>query len=40
MMIPMGCAGMSTEAAGAVVALCLPMSDYISGQMAEVAGGL
>ena len=40
MMIPMGCAGMSTEAAGVVVALCLPMSDYFSGQVVEVAGGL
>ena len=40
MMIPMGCAGMSTEAAGTVVALCLPMSHYISGHMVEVAGGL
>ena len=40
MMIPMGCAGMSIEAAGAVMALCLPISDYISGQKVEVAGGL
>ena len=40
MVIPMGCVGMSTEAAGAVVVLFLPMSDYISGQMVEVAGGL
>lgn len=40
MTIPMGCAGMSGEAAGAVVALCLPMSDYFSSQIMEVAGGL
>ena len=40
MMIPMGCAEMSTVAAGAVLALFLPISDYISGQMVEVAGGL
>ncbi|MBT3535267.1 MAG: SDR family oxidoreductase [Rhodospirillaceae bacterium] len=40
MMIPMGRAGRPSEAAGAVVALCLPMSDYISGQMVEVTGGL
>ena len=40
MMIPMGCAGTLTETAGAVVALCLPMADNISGQMVEVAGGL
>ena len=40
MMIPSGCAGMSIKAAGAVLALCLPMADYISGQTMEVAGGL
>ena len=40
MMIPMGRAGTPIEAAGAVVALCLPQSDYISGQLIEVTGGL
>ncbi|MBT3373104.1 MAG: SDR family oxidoreductase [Rhodospirillaceae bacterium] len=39
-MIPMGRAGTPREAAGAVVALCLPQSDYISGQLIEVTGGL
>ena len=40
MMIPMGYAGMSIKAAGAVVALCLPMPDYFSGQKVEGTGGL
>ena len=40
MMIPMGCARISTEGARAVVALCLPISGYIGGQKVEVAGGL
>ena len=40
MMIPSGCAGMSIKAAGAVVALCLPMPDYISGQVVEDPSGL
>ena len=40
MMIPMGRGGTPKEAAGAVVALCLPYTDYISGQLIEVTGGL
>ena len=38
-MIPMGRGGTPTDAAGAVVMLCLPLSDYVSGQMLEVTGG-
>ena len=38
-MIPMGRGGKPSEAAGAVVMLCLPLSDYVSGQMLEVTGG-
>jgi len=38
-MIPMGRGGKPAEAAGAVVMLCLPLSDYVSGQMLEVTGG-
>lgn len=37
--IPMGRGGTPKEAAGAVVMLCLPLSDYVSGQMLEVTGG-
>ena len=37
--IPLGRAGTVEEAAGAVTLLCLPESDYISGQILEVAGG-
>lgn len=37
--IPMGRPGTPKEAAGAVVMLCLPLSDYVSGQMVEVTGG-
>jgi 3-oxoacyl-[acyl-carrier protein] reductase len=39
MAIPMGRAGSPREAAGAVIALCLPQGDYISGQSIEVTGG-
>jgi len=38
-MIPMGRLGTPKEAAGAVVMRCLPLSDYVSGQMLEVTGG-
>ncbi|GJL88491.1 MAG: beta-ketoacyl-ACP reductase [Minwuia thermotolerans] len=38
-MIPMGRGGKPSEAAGAVVMLCLPLSNYVSGQMLEVTGG-
>lgn len=37
--IPMGRAGRPEEAAGAVLLLCLPESDYVSGQYLEVTGG-
>ncbi len=39
-MIPMGRGGTPAEAAGAVLLFCLPQSNYISGQMIEVTGGL
>lgn len=38
-MIPMGRAGTPAEAAGAVVLLCLPESNYITGQVLEATGG-
>jgi 3-oxoacyl-[acyl-carrier protein] reductase len=38
-MIPLGRAGTAEEAAGAVYLLCLPESDYISGQTVVCAGG-
>ena len=37
--IPLGRAGSPEEAAGAVYLLCLPESDYISGQVLVCAGG-
>jgi 3-oxoacyl-[acyl-carrier protein] reductase len=37
--IPMGRAGTPTEAAGAVYLLCLPESDYVSGQVLICGGG-
>ena len=39
-MIPLGRAGTSAEGAGAVVMMCLPESDYVSGQLLEVTGGM
>jgi 3-oxoacyl-[acyl-carrier protein] reductase len=39
-MIPMGRAGTSREAAGAIFFFASPFSDYVSGQVLEVAGGL
>ena len=36
----LGRAGTPAEAAGGIMLLCLPESDYISGQVIEVAGGL
>lgn len=39
-MIPLGRAGTAEEAAGAVYLLCLPESDYVSGQTLVCAGGL
>ena len=39
-MIPMGRAGTPAEAAGGIYVLCIPESDYISGQTLIVGGGL
>ncbi|HXU38517.1 MAG TPA: SDR family oxidoreductase [Blastocatellia bacterium] len=39
-MIPMGRAGTPQEGAGAVLFFASPLSDYVSGQVLEVAGGL
>lgn len=39
-MIPLGRAGTVTEAAGAILFFASPLSDYVSGQVLEVAGGL
>ncbi|KQS03736.1 3-oxoacyl-ACP reductase [Sphingomonas sp. Leaf357] len=39
-MIPLGRAGTAEEAAGSVYLLCQPESDYISGQVLLVGGGI
>ncbi|MDB5469514.1 MAG: family oxidoreductase [Caulobacter sp.] len=39
-LIPLGRAGTTEEAAGAVYLLCIPESDYISGQTVVAGGGL
>lgn len=39
-MIPLGRAGTPQEAAGSVLMFCLPFSDYVSGQLLEVTGGM
>ena len=39
-LIPLGRGGTAEEAAGAVYLLCLPESDFISGQILIAAGGL
>lgn len=39
-MIPLGRGGSTDEAAGAVYLLCIPESDYISGQTLMCSGGL
>ena len=39
-MIPMGRSGTPEEAAGAVLFFCSSLSDYVSGQVLEVTGGL
>jgi 3-oxoacyl-[acyl-carrier protein] reductase len=39
-MIPMGRGGTPEEAAGAILFFASPLSDYVSGQVLEVAGGL
>lgn len=38
--IPLGHGGTPEEAAGAVYLLCIPESDYISGQVLMCTGGL
>jgi len=39
-MIPMGRAGTPEEGAGAILFFASPLSDYVSGQVLEVTGGL
>jgi 3-oxoacyl-[acyl-carrier protein] reductase len=39
-LVPLGRAGTTTEAAGSVYLLCIPESDYISGQVLLVSGGM
>ena len=39
-MIPLGRGGTPKEGAGAVLFFCSPLSDYVSGQVLEVTGGL
>jgi 3-oxoacyl-[acyl-carrier protein] reductase len=39
-LIPLGRAGTSAEAAGAVFLFCLPESDFISGEVIAASGGL
>lgn len=38
--IALGRAGTSDEAAGGIMLFCLPDSDYVTGQLLEVSGGL
>lgn len=38
--IPLRRSGTADEAAGAIISLCLPDADYISGQIIDVDGGL
>ena len=38
--IPLGRGGTPDEAAGAVYLLCIPESDYVSGQTLMCSGGL
>ena len=40
MMIPLGRAGTTDEAAGPLLFLASPLSDYVSGQCIEITGGL
>jgi 3-oxoacyl-[acyl-carrier protein] reductase len=39
-LIPLGRGGTPKEAAGAVLFFCSPLSDYVSGQVLEITGGL
>jgi 3-oxoacyl-[acyl-carrier protein] reductase len=38
-MIPLGRGGTPEEAAGAVYLMCIPESDYISGEVVLASGG-
>ena len=38
--IALGRAGTADEAAGGIMLFCLPESDYVTGQILEVSGGL
>jgi 3-oxoacyl-[acyl-carrier protein] reductase len=40
MMVPLGRAGTTEEAAGGIYLLCIPESNYISGQVLLVGGGI
>ena len=39
-MVPLGRAGTPEEAAGGIYLMCIPESDYISGEVLIVGGGL
>ena len=39
-LIPLGRGGTTAEGAGPVLFFCSPLSDYVSGQVLEVTGGL
>ena len=39
-MVPLGRAGTAEEAAGAVYLFCIPESNYVSGQVLIVGGGI
>jgi 3-oxoacyl-[acyl-carrier protein] reductase len=39
-LVPLGRPGTPQEAAGAILFLASPLSDYVSGQVLEVAGGI
>jgi 3-oxoacyl-[acyl-carrier protein] reductase len=39
-LVPLGRAGTAAEAAGGVYLFCIPESDYISGQVITVGGGV
>ncbi len=39
-MVPLGREGSPEEAAGSIYLMCIPESDYVSGQVLLVAGGM
>lgn len=39
-LIPLGRSGTALEAAGGIAFLCSPWSDYVSGQVLNVSGGV